>query len=472
MAQVMPMCEFRNSSILRDKQAIQPSRAENSKETIRWNKGAARAFAILPLAILTFTMVGGLAGCGSEAKAFSSTTSNANKTGLAVSPASIDFGSVDVGKSASQKLSITNEDSAPVKVALSTSSGDFSVDGGRIPASLSAGDSMSVQVHYKPGSSTDATAQLSVNAMSNTLTSSSSTVKLHGRGASSATLSGLKCASSSMIGAGTDNCTVTLTSAAPSTGVSVTLASSSNVITVPSSVTVAAGATSASFVSNVSAVTTSQTVTLIATQGTVSKTTSIKVNGSASNISPTVGAVSCAASSLTGTNTTACTVSLSSPAPSGGMGVTLSSSSSALSVPASVTVGYGATTASFAANASTVTTSQTAMLTASANSSSKSFAIQLNAAVPSLSLSATSLSFGNVSVGTAVTKSVTVTSSGTAAVTINSDSITGTGFSVSGGGFPATLNPGQSAVLTVQFYPTSTNSVTGQLAISSNAPGV
>ncbi|MGC2615174.1 MAG: choice-of-anchor D domain-containing protein [Terracidiphilus sp.] len=80
------------------------------------------------------------------------------------------------------------------------------------------------------------------------------------------------------------------------------------------------------------------------------------------------------------------------------------------------------------------------------------------------------MSFGNVSVGTAVTKSVILTSSGTMAVKINSDSITGTGFSVSGGGFPATLNPGQAAVLTVQFDPTTANPVTGQLTISSNAP--
>ena len=59
---------------------------------------------------------------------------------------------------------------------------------------------------------------------------------------------------------------------------------------------------------------------------------------------------------------------------------------------------------------------------------SQSVAVQLNAATAALSLNATSLSFGNVAVGTAVTKSVTVTSSGTVAVNLNSDSISGTGY--------------------------------------------
>src|SRR5262249_37760901 len=85
---------------------------------------------------------------------------------------------------------------------------------------------------------------------------------------------------------------------------------------------------------------------------------------------------------------------------------------------------------------------------------------------------ASSLSFGNVSVGTAVTKSITLTSSGTVAVTINSDSISGSGFTVSGGGFPVTLNPGQAAVVSIQFNPVSTGSVSGQLSVASNAPGV
>jgi fibronectin type 3 domain-containing protein len=47
--------------------------------------------------------------------------------------------------------------------------------------------------------------------------------------------------------------------------------------------------------------------------------------------------------------------------------------------------------------------------------------------------------------------------------------VTGTGFTLSGGGFPITLNPGQSAVLNVVFTPTVAGAGTGRLTISSNS---
>jgi hypothetical protein len=91
---------------------------------------------------------------------------------------------------------------------------------------------------------------------------------------------------------------------------------------------------------------------------------------------------------------------------------------------------------------------------------SKSFAMQLNPATPALGASATSLAFGNVSVGAAVTKSVTRTSSSTAPVTVSADSISGAESSATGGSLPAAPNPGQAALLTVQSSPTA-SSVTG-----------
>ena len=83
-------------------------------------------------------------------------------------------------------------------------------------------------------------------------------------------------------------------------------------------------------------------------------------------------------------------------------------------------------------------------LTASAGGVSKSFALQLNAAVPTLTISPGSLTFGNVTVNTASTLPVTLTSTGTAPVTINSAALSGTGFTMSGATFPVTLNPTQS----------------------------
>ena len=87
----------------------------------------------------------------------------------------------------------------------------------------------------------------------------------------------------------------------------------------------------------------------------------------------------------------------------------------------------------------------------------------------SLSLSTTSLSWNNVAVGSPASQAVSLSSTGTAPVTVNSAAISGQGFSISGANFPMTLNPGQSAMLTVQFLPTTAGTINGQLAISSNS---
>ena len=54
-------------------------------------------------------------------------------------------------------------------------------------------------------------------------------------------------------------------------------------------------------------------------------------------------------------------------------------------------------------------------------------------------------------------------------MTINSATLTGTGFTMSGATFPVTLNPTQSVTLNVQFDPTAAGAVTGQLTIQSNS---
>jgi hypothetical protein len=108
-------------------------------------------------------------------------------------------------------------------------------------------------------------------------------------------------------------------------------------------------------------------------------------------------------------------------------------------------------------------------LTASASGASTTFVLQLTAAAPILSINATSVSFGAVVLNTPATQSVTLTSSGTAAVAVNAVSVTGTGFSVSGPAFPATLNPGQAVTVSVQFDPIATGSATGLLTIKSNS---
>ena len=116
-----------------------------------------------------------------------------------------------------------------------------------------------------------------------------------------------------------------------------------------------------------------------------------------------------------------------------------------------------------------VETAQTATITASVGTVSKDFTLQLNAAIPALSINATSVAFGDVVVNTSATQSVTLTSTGTAPVTINGTTVTGSGFTLQGAVFPATLSPGQETTLNIVFDPTAVGAVTGQLSITSNS---
>jgi hypothetical protein len=123
----------------------------------------------------------------------------------------------------------------------------------------------------------------------------------------------------------------------------------------------------------------------------------------------------------------------------------------------------------------TATGTASGQITVSSNSSTGSTTVvalsgtSTAAPSPQLTVSTTNLSFGSVTVNTAATQSLTLTSTGTSPVTVNSAAITGAGFTIVAGTFPVTLNPNQSVTLQVQFDPTATGTSNGQITISSNS---
>jgi len=199
--------------------------------------------------------------------------------------------------------------------------------------------------------------------------------------------------------------------------------------------------------------------------------------GTAANTTTTtnLSSLSCAGGSITGAGTDSCTVALNAAAPSSGFSVSLASNSSAVTVPASVTVAAGSTTASFTATVSSVSTAQTVTLTASASGVMKTFALQLGAATPTpaltpaLSVNAANIAFGDVDLNSPATQSLILSSTGSAAVTVGAATLAGTGFTVSGATFPLTLNPSQTATLSVEFDPTAAGAVSGSLTLTSNS---
>ena len=134
-------------------------------------------------------------------------------------------------------------------------------------------------------------------------------------------------------------------------------------------------------------------------------------NGSSTSVAlsgvgvPMLTELTCVNGSITGSASDTCTVTLNAAAASGGLAVSLTSNASAVAVPATVTVPAGATSAQFSASAAAVGTPEAAMLTASAGGVAQTFSVQLDAATAILGISASSVSFGSVSVGSAATHS-------------------------------------------------------------------
>jgi hypothetical protein len=120
----------------------------------------------------------------------------------------------------------------------------------------------------------------------------------------------------------------------------------------------------------------------------------------------------------------------------------------------------------------TITTAQTVTVTATsvANTAASATAtVSLALPTPTLSINATSIPFGSVVVNTTSTQELTLTSAGTAPVTITAATLTGTGYTISGVTFPVTLNPTQVVTLNVMFDPTVTGLASGQLTVTSNS---
>jgi hypothetical protein len=117
----------------------------------------------------------------------------------------------------------------------------------------------------------------------------------------------------------------------------------------------------------------------------------------------------------------------------------------------------------------TSSTTGSVSLVSSATNSPTSVTLKGAGVRHQLSITPSSVSFGNVKVGTANVQAVTLTNSGTANLNISQGSVTGAGFAMSGLTFPFALAPGQSSTFNAEFAPAASGSASGSVSISSNA---
>jgi len=445
----------------------------------RARHGSRRRIAAWFALIVIGLVVLGLTGCGSIV----------TQGNLSVSPSSVSFGSVTVGQTATASVALTNGSTDTVQVSQISISGQGfqQVNSAALPVNIGPGDTYNVTVEFAPTAAGAASGQISV--ASTAAGASNVSVSLSGTGTAAGKqpvtlLNGLSCSYGAMTGAGSDSCTVTLSGAAPSGGLSVNLSSNSGSIKVPATVTVAQNASSATFAATVSAVSSATSGTLTASAGGVTETFALKLNAadrvlSASLTSVSFGDVTVNTSTqqalvLESAGTASLTINSASLS---GSGFSISGGSFPITLSPNqvvvLQVQFAPTSAGAAAAKLTITSNATSggtmQIAVSGTGTAASSSSSTTGAV--LSVNSATIAFGSISLNTPATQSLTLSSTGSSAVTVSGATVTGTGFTLAGGTFPITLNPGQSAVLNVQFDPTATGAAAGQVTIASNSTG-
>lgn len=419
--------------------------------------------------------------------ALSGTSAAAASPQLAVSAGSLSFGSVTVNTATTQSLTLTSTGTAPVAVKAPAIVGaGFTIVGGGDATTLNPGQSTTLQVQFDPAASGAASGQITIS--SNSATGSTTVIMLNGTSIAAANPQ-LKVSSGSLsfgnviVGtSSTQSLTLTSSGTAPVTinsaaitgsgftivggNLPVTLSPTQSVTLQvqfdPTAIGVASGQITIS--SNSS----SGTTTMVTLSGTSTAAASPQLTVSAASLSfgnVTVGTATTLPLTLTSTGTSPVTVN--SAAISGsGFTIVAQSFPVTLSPTQSVTlqVQFDPTATGAAAGRITISSNS-----ATGGTQSVILSGMGNAANPNLTISNTNVSFGSIAINTTTTKSLTLTSTGTTPVTVNSAAITGAGFTVVGGSFPVTLNPAQTLTLQLQFEPTTAGALSGQIMISSNS---
>lgn len=422
-----------------------------------------------------------LAGCALTSGSNIPNQSNSQGT-LSANPLSVSFGAVPVGSTATQSAMLTNTGSNSVTVSQATiSSSSFNLGGMNFPMTVAAGASVPVQIQFAPQQSGNlsATMQVTSNASDGTVS-----VTLSGIG----TEAGLAVSPSPLnfgdvsVG-GNSTETVTLTNTG-NTSLSITAANltgaafSMSGLSTP--LTLGANQSSSFSVSFAPTATgnASGSISFVSNAPGSPATLALSGNGDAStdalNASPSAvafGSVTTGSHSsqtVTLKNTGSSNISISQIAVSGS-----TFGASGISTPGTLAGGQSASlTVTFTP---TTTGAASGSVTITSNASDPSLVVTLSGtgatAQPQLSVSPPTISFGNVAVGATGSQSVTLSNTGTAALTISAASASGAGFSANGLSLPATVNPGQNTTLTATFAPQAAGNASGTLSITSNAPG-
>jgi hypothetical protein len=396
---------------------------------------------------------------------------------LSANPSSIGFGNVLVGNSQSAFVTLTNSGGSDITISQAVASGTgFSLSGLSVPITLAAGQSTSFTAGFAPTLAGNLTGSIAItsNAPNPTLS-----IPLSGAGVTPGQLSvspaslsfgnvqvgnsqGL---SETLSNTGGSNLTITQVTA---TGIGFSASgltlpttlgpSQTTTFTVSFSPAAAGGATgNIAIVSSVS----SANVPLSGTGVTPGQLTPSPVSLSFGSVQTNSNKTL----SETLTNSGGASVTISQVSANGaGFSV------SGISVPLTLAGGQSTSfSVKFSPSTAGIATGNVT-ITSNASNSTLNVGLSATGVVPgTLSANPSSVSFGNVQIGSTGSVTETLTNSGGSSLTISNATVTGAAFGVSGLSLPLSLAAGQSTTFTVTFTPTSAGNATGTLALTSDA---
>ena len=406
---------------------------------------------------------------------------------LAASPASLSFGTAQLGNGMTKPVTLTNVGQSPLQISQATVSGaGFHMNGMNLPFWLQPGQNTTVNVVFSPPAAGNQNGSLTIVSDGSspvTLVSLSGNAPVAASGTLNSNLASLSFGtlqvgntkSQSGILTNSGNATVTISQASISgTG----FIGSGLVLPLKLS----AGQSTAFTVSYAPTAVGNNNGTLTIVSDASNKNLAVSLSGTATKpLAPgvlgsslsalnfgsiEVGKTKTQSEMLTNTGATALTVS-QAKITAAGFGI------SGLSLPskldpgqsASFTVTYSPTTAGVS-NGSLVLVSDASNPSLAASLSGTAYAAPDPGVITE---SATSFNFGSVQAGITKSQSETLKNTGGSTVTISQANLTGVGFSLDGIYLPLQLNAGESFTFSVVFAPNAAVNASGRLTLVSNA---
>jgi hypothetical protein len=449
-------------------------------QTFRMRRELKKALGTIQIAclILVATVFTGCAGVVTGSKQNSSTAS------FQLNPSNISFGQVTVGKQATQTVSVSNTGTVAINITqVSVSNTHFTVSGMTAPMSLAVGKTGSFTVSVDPTAAGSLTGTLTAQGdggSSPVVVNLSATAVSNSQSQISLSQSSISFGNVSVGSKGTSNLVITNTGTTSLTISLLTLTGSDFTISgITTPATIAAGQSAQIGVTFTPGASGSATGSLsITSSDSVNPTVTVPLSGTGSaaatgqlsanpaNLSfGTIGTGTTSSKQVVVTNTGNAAVSISKISTTAS-GVTLTG----MSAPSTLNPSQSVTLSAVFSPSASGSTSGAITIVSNAGNSPLSIPVTGTAAAPGLSISPASFNFGSIVDGQTKSQAITITNTGTAALTIADLAVSGAAFSVSGLATPATVAAGGTATFNVLFAPTTAGSQSGTVSISSNAP--